>query len=95
MGLITPKASKKREEELAQISQKSKKARLSITDLIIPIASGALFIVLSFAVVAGEFAGGKDIVSVHVAQRFDTPTPPAPLLPKYKWPIACPASAWV
>lgn len=50
MGLITPKASKKREEELAQISQKSKKARLSITDLIIPIASGALFIVLSFAV---------------------------------------------
>ncbi|MBP6976212.1 hypothetical protein KBB42_01300 [Candidatus Dojkabacteria bacterium] len=50
MGLITTKASKKREEELAQIAEKSKKGKLGFGDLIIPIASGTLFIILSFAV---------------------------------------------
>ncbi len=50
MGLLNTKANKKREEELAQIAQKSKKGKLGFGDLIIPIASGTLFIILSFAV---------------------------------------------
>jgi len=50
MGLISTKASKSKEAELAKISEKSKKGKLGIADLIIPIASGALFIILSFAV---------------------------------------------
>jgi hypothetical protein len=50
MGLITTKASKKKEEELALIAEKSKKGKMGFGDLIIPIASGTVFIILSFAV---------------------------------------------
>ncbi len=50
MGLISTKASKKKEEELTQISEKSKKGKLGFADLIIPIASGIVFIILSFGV---------------------------------------------
>ncbi len=50
MGLISTKASKKKEEELTQISEKSKKGKLGFGDLIIPIASGVVFIILSFGV---------------------------------------------
>ncbi len=50
MGLSTSQSKKKREEEVAVISQKLKKTKLSFSDLVIPIASGVLFLVLAFAV---------------------------------------------
>ncbi len=50
MALITSQSEKKRREEFNVVSKKVKKSKLSLTDLIIPIASGAVFIILSFAV---------------------------------------------
>lgn len=50
MGLVTSQSKQKREKELAAVSHKLKKTKLSFSDLVIPIASGVLFIVLAFAV---------------------------------------------
>lgn len=50
MGLITSQSKQKREQEMAVVSRKLKKTKLSFSDLVIPIASGILFIVLAFAV---------------------------------------------
>jgi len=50
MALFTSQSEKKRQQEMAAISQKVKKTKLGFGDLIIPIASGAVFIILSFAV---------------------------------------------
>ena len=50
MGLVTSQSKQKREQEMAAVSQKVKKTKLSFSDLVIPIASGILFIILAFAV---------------------------------------------
>lgn len=50
MALFTSQSAKKKQQEMAAISQKVKKTKLGFGDLIIPIASGAVFIILSFAV---------------------------------------------
>jgi len=50
MGLLTSQSKERKEEEVAVISQKLKETKLSFSDLVIPIASGVLFIVLAFAV---------------------------------------------
>ncbi len=50
MGLITGKSNKAKQEELDVINRKKMLARLTISDLIIPIASGIVFTILTFAV---------------------------------------------
>jgi hypothetical protein len=50
MALITDKSNKVRQEEFDVIARKKNVARLTISDLIIPIASGIVFIILTFAV---------------------------------------------
>lgn len=50
MGLLTDKSSKARQEEFDVITRKKNVTRLTIGDLIIPIASGVVFVILSFAV---------------------------------------------
>ena len=50
MGLITEKSTEAKREEFDVITRKKNVARLSISDLIIPIASGIVFVILSFAV---------------------------------------------
>ena len=50
MGLLTSQSKQKKDQEVAAISHKLKKTKLSFSDLVIPIASGVLFIVLAFAV---------------------------------------------
>ncbi|MDY0096992.1 MAG: hypothetical protein RBS01_01405 [Candidatus Dojkabacteria bacterium] len=50
MGLLTSQSKQRKDQEVAAISQKLKKTKLSFSDLVIPIASGVLFIVLAFAV---------------------------------------------
>lgn len=50
MALITDKSNKVRQEEFDVIARKKNVARLTIGDLIIPIASGIVFIILTFAV---------------------------------------------
>jgi hypothetical protein len=49
MGLAT-ESSKKRQKEQEIVSEKIKKTRLTFSDLVIPIASGIVLIILSFAV---------------------------------------------
>ena len=50
MGLITGKSNKAKQEELDVITRKKNVTRLTISDLIIPIASGIVFTILTFAV---------------------------------------------
>ena len=50
MGLIAPQVKQKRERDLAAVSHRVKKSKLTITDLVIPIASGIIFVILAFAV---------------------------------------------
>lgn len=50
MGLITEKNTKAKREEFDVITRKKNVTRLTISDLIIPIASGIVFVILSFAV---------------------------------------------
>lgn len=50
MGLVNTKDKSRKEKELAAISQKIKKTKLKPADLIIPLASGVIFVILSFAV---------------------------------------------
>lgn len=50
MGLSISQSKKRKDEEVAVISEKLKRTKLSFSDLVIPIASGVLFLVLSFAV---------------------------------------------
>lgn len=50
MGLINTKDKTRKEKELAAISQKINKTKLKPSDLIIPLASGIIFVILSFAV---------------------------------------------
>ena len=46
MGLITGKSNKAKQEELDVITRKKNVTRLTISDLIIPIASGIVFTIL-------------------------------------------------
>lgn len=50
MGLLTSQKKQTKEQELATISHKIKKTKLTLADFIIPIASGAIFVILTFAV---------------------------------------------
>ncbi len=50
MGLLTSQSAKKKKQEMEVISKKVKNTKLGFGDLIIPIASGAVFVILSFAV---------------------------------------------
>ncbi len=50
MGLITEKSTEAKREEFDVITRKKNVTRLTISDLIIPIASAIVFVILSFAV---------------------------------------------
>ncbi len=50
MGLINNKSEKKRREEFNVIAEKKRKTKLTLGDLIIPLASGVVLVILSFAV---------------------------------------------
>jgi hypothetical protein len=50
MALITSQAEKKKKEELKEVVEKRGSNKLTISDLIIPIASSIVFIILCFAV---------------------------------------------
>lgn len=50
MALIKTQSAKKKQEEMEVLGKKKKDTKLSFSDLIIPIASGAVFIILCFAV---------------------------------------------
>lgn len=50
MALITGKSSRAKQEEFDVIARKKNVTKLTISDLIIPIASGIVFIILTFAV---------------------------------------------
>lgn len=50
MGLLTSQSTKKRKLEMEVINKKVRNTKLGFGDLVIPIASGAVFIILSFAV---------------------------------------------
>lgn len=50
MALIKTQSAKKKQEEMEVLGKKKKQTKLSFSDLIIPIASGTVFIILCFAV---------------------------------------------
>lgn len=74
MGLTNTKTEKKRREEFNVIAEKKRKSKLTLGDLIIPLASGAVLIILSFAVFvpmvksAFEFLGEIKVVQGKIEQ---------------------------
>lgn len=74
MGLTNTKTEKKRREEFNVIAEKKRKSKLTLGDLIIPLASGAVLIILSFAVFvpmvksAFEYLGEIKVVQGKIEQ---------------------------